>query len=155
LLRSFWAEYVNNYLRGGNEVMIGDASVIFTEDVQIKLSAALSVAALATPVLFTERLSNRLLATCLGFRDGSQLIAINARFKVDPELMAHTLVEEFVHAQQRLDGIDFAAQQQQYLYADRPFEQEAKRFATNILGYEPDAHDVLLLREQPQIVIAS
>jgi hypothetical protein len=151
----FWAEYVNNYLRGGNEIVIGDASAVFAEGVHSKLSDALSMAALATPVLFTERLSNRLLATCLGFRDGAQLIAINARFKVDPELMAHALVEEFVHAQQRLDGIDFVAQQQQYSYAERPFEQEAKRFATNLLGYDPDAYDVLLLREQPEIVIAS
>jgi hypothetical protein len=64
LLRSFWAEYVNNYLRGGDEVVIGDARVVFTETVLQNLSVTLSSEALATPVLFSERLGNRLLATC-------------------------------------------------------------------------------------------
>ncbi len=118
-----------------------------------RLSLTLSATALKTPVLFSERLSNRLLATSLGFRDGSQLIAINSRFKVDPELMAHTLVEEFVHSQQRLDGVDFVTQQQQFSYAERPYEVEAKRIATDVLNYEPGDYEIYLVREQPAELI--
>ena len=106
--------------------------------------------ALATPVLFTDYLSNRVLSVHLTLRDGSTFIAVNVRFKIDPETLAHTLVEEFVHAQQVLAGVDFAAERQQYPdYASRPYEQEAKRIAGEILGYIPEEYTVYLLREEP------
>ena len=55
-------------------------------------------------------------------------IAINARFKADPEMLTHTIVEEYAHAQQVLDGVDFEAQRRRFPnYADRPYEIEAKR----------------------------
>jgi hypothetical protein len=149
LQAAFWAAYVDRYLRGGDEVAIGDALFVFTAMTEQRLSLVLSPTALQTPVLFSERLSNRLLATSLGLRDGSQIIVINSWFKMDPELMTHTLVEEFVHAQQRLDEVDFAAQQQ-LPYAERPYEIEAKRIATMVLGYEPGDYETYLLREQPQ-----
>ena len=63
--------------------------------------------------------------------------------------MAHTLVEEFVHVQQIRDGVDFEALRLRFAYHERPYEQEAKRIATDVLGYEPDAYEVYLLREEP------
>lgn len=81
------------------------------------------------------------------------MVVINARCKADPEVLAHTLVEEFVHAQQRLNGVDFEAQRRQYAYRERPYEQEAKRIATETLGYEPDEFDTHLVREEPTGVL--
>lgn len=101
------------------------------------------------PVFFTEKLSNRVLAGCLRLQNGSHIIAINARFKADPEVLAHTLMEEFAHVQQIIEGIDFATQRRQLAYHERPYEQEAKRIAVEILGYEPDEYDAYLLREEP------
>jgi hypothetical protein len=86
--------------------------------------------------------------------DGSRIIAVNVRFKVDPELLAHALVEEFAHAQQVLDGVDFEAQRRQFPdYATRPYEQEAKRVASEILGYTPEGYAVQLLRDEPAGVL--
>jgi hypothetical protein len=153
LLRTFWAEYVSAYLRGGNEEVIGDARSVFTNGVLRSLQYVLSPEALSVPVLFTEQLSNRLFALCIGLRDRTQIIAINARFKVDPEVMAHTMAEEFVHAQQRIEGVDFEAQRRQFAYHERPYEQEAKQVATEILGYEPAEYENYLLREEPADLI--
>ena len=116
LRRSFWAEYVRAYLLGGDEQDIGDSKAVFTEMMLQRLKETLSAEALTTPVLFTEKLSNSTLAGCIGFRDRSQVIAINARCKADPELLAHTRVEEFVHAQQRLEGVDFENERRRLAY---------------------------------------
>lgn len=152
-MRTFWAEYVSIYLRGGNEEVIGDARSVFTDDILDRLQTALSPESLTVPVMFTEQLSNHILATCICFRDKTQIIAINARFKVDPEILAHTLVEEFAHVQQMLDGVDFETQRRQFTYQERPYEQEAKRIATEILGYEPDVYENYLLRDEPEDAI--
>ena len=151
--RTFWAEYVRAYLIGGTEENLGGAEFVFTKAVVHDLRTVLSSEALATPVLFTERLSDAALAVCIGFRDGTQMIAVNARFKADPEVMAHTLVEEFVHAQQRLNGVDFDSQRRNYAYHERPYEQKAKRTASEILGYDPQGYDIYLQREQPSDTI--
>jgi hypothetical protein len=132
----------------------GNAEQVFEEALLTKARATISAQALLAPVYFTELLSNRVLAACLTFRDSSHAIAINARFKVDPELMAHMIVEEFAHAQQIIDGVDFETQRQQYAYADRPYELGAKQIATDILGYDPGVeYDVSLVREEPEDVI--
>ena len=78
---------------------------------------------------------------------------MNARFRADPELIAHTLVEEYVHAQQRLDGVDFDVQRVRYSYSDRPYELQAKQVATDLLGYTPSDHTTILLREEPTNII--
>ena len=127
--------------------------MVFTAPLIASLKLYCSDQALSIPILFTERLSNRALAVCIGYRDGSQVIAVNSRFMADPELIAHTLVEEYVHAQQRLDGIDFEEQRAHYSYSDRPYEQQAKQVATDILGYAPYDNKTILLREEPPDII--
>jgi hypothetical protein len=62
--------------------------------------------------------------------------------------MAHALVEEFVHVQQQIDGTDFDGQRRQFAYDDRPYEIDAKRIATEVLGYVPDAYETVLLRDE-------
>ena len=79
----------------------------------------------------------------------ARLVAVNARFKIDPDVLTHTLLEEFAHTQQVLDGLDFEAQQRAFAYAERPYEQTAKQLATDILGYDPTDYDVFLLRDAP------
>jgi hypothetical protein len=149
LLRTFWMRYVSAYLRTGDDEPFGDASQIFTEPILTAMRNRLSMEVLTTSVFFTERLSNRILAARLHVRNSFFAIAINARFIIDPEVLAHALVEEFAHVQQTLDGIDFVTQREQFAYHERPYEQEAKQIATEILGYEPDAYDARLLRDEP------
>lgn len=150
LKRRFWGGYVRAYLTGGTEEIVGDATDVFGDAVLLRLQQVISAEALATPVVFTERLSNDVLAGCIGFRDNTQVIVINARFKADPEVIVHTIAEEFVHAQQRLDGVDFELQQTQFAYHERPYEIDAKRIATDIIGYEPRASQTILKREPPR-----
>jgi hypothetical protein len=149
LLQRFWARYVQARLAAGDDTPFGDARAVFERSVLIGLALHFDSEVLNTPVFFTDKLSNRTLAGCLMLRDGSCAIALNARFQVDPEVLAHTLVEEYAHAQQIRDGVDFEAQRQQFTYSKRPYEMEAKRLATDVLGYEPGTFDVLLLREEP------
>jgi hypothetical protein len=150
LLPTFFGAYIRARLLDGEDKQHGDASSVFEEALLSNLRRSLSAEALATPVLFTDQLSNRVLAVHLALRDGSTFIAVNVRMKIDPEMLAHTLVEEYVHAQQVLDGVDFAAQRQQFPdYASRPYEQEAKRIASELLGYTPEEYTVYLLREEP------
>ena len=78
-----------------------------------------------------------------------RLVVVNTRFRVDPDVMAHTLIEEFVHAQQTLDKVDFAAQRSQFAYNERPYEIEAKRIAAEILGYDPAEYETYLRRDEP------
>ena len=70
------------------------------------------------------------------------------RFKVDPDVLLHALVEEYVHSQQVFDKVDFEQQRAQFAYAERPYELEAKRIATEILGYDPDSYETYLVREE-------
>lgn len=91
----------------GDEDTVSGAMDVFEQPIISKLRVYLSEEALSTPLFFTDRMSNRILACCISLRNGSQIIAINSRFKVDPELIAYTLVEEFEHVQQMLDGVDF------------------------------------------------
>ena len=128
----------------------GEASTVFEDVLLLKLRSVLSTEALETPVYFSDSLSNRVLAVHLTLQKGLRQIIVNVRFKMDPELLAHTLIEEYVHAQQVLDDVDVAGQCQQFPnYEDRPYEQEAKRIATEMLGYNPKEYEVLLVREEP------
>ena len=128
--------------------------MVFEDGTLANLAQHLSAEALATTVMFTDRLSNRVLAVHLTLRDGSSLIAVNARFKIDPELMAHTLVEEYVHAQQILNGVDFASQRQQFPdYEARPYERDAKALASDLLGYTPAGFQTVLIRDEPALVL--
>ena len=149
----FWGAYVNAYYFGGNEEPIGNANAVFSPGACAALENRLGPETLAVPVLFSDRLSNRSLANNIAFKNGSQCIVINARFRTDPEILAHSLVEEFAHAWQRLNNVDFDAQSSQFAYADRPYEIEAKRIATEILGYEPGDYDTYIQREEPEGVL--
>jgi hypothetical protein len=103
--------------------------------------------------MFAERLSNRLLAACIRLRSGARLIAINARFSVDPEVLTHTLIEKYIHAQQMENGVDFVGQRHRYSYAERPYEIQAKALGDELLGFAPDAFDTLLLRDEPATLL--
>ena len=151
--QGFWGAYVNAYFLGGSGEPIGDAHSVISEAVCTALQSRLGSETLAIPVLFTERLSNRVLAGNFALKDGSQRIVINARFKVDPKIMAHMIVEEFAHAWQREQGVDFAAQRSQLAYDERPYEIEAKRIATEILGYDPDAYETYIQRDEPEGIL--
>ena len=135
-------------LLSGEEQPFGDAGTIFTEPILADMRKRFHSEVLTTQVYFTEKLSNRVLAACLVLGE-SCIIAINARFKADPETLAHTLLEEFTHVHQVYEGVDFEAQRSAFAYTDRPYEVEAKRIATEILGYEPGDYDVYLIREEP------
>jgi hypothetical protein len=154
LQRDFFKEYLSSRMRDGADREIENASAVFEGQMLATLRQRLSPSALATPIVFTEKLSNRVLAIHVLHEEGTGTIAINARFKVDPEVLAHALVEEYAHAQQVLDGVDFAAQRQQFPdYASRPYEQEAKRLASELLGYAPEEYTVYLLREETSGVL--
>jgi hypothetical protein len=150
LQRAFFAEYVRAYLQDGNDKEVGDAYAIFEGETLQDLQRILGEEALQTQVVFTDNLSNRNIAIHLTLNEEISLIAVNARFKFDPEILAHALVEEFAHAQQVHDKIDFASQRRQYAYADRPYEIEAKQIATDVLGYEADYYESYLMREEPE-----
>jgi hypothetical protein len=68
--------------------------------------------------------------------------------KVDPEYLAHTLVEELKHVQQIADGVDFASERH-LPYDVRRYELEARRFATEALGYEPFTDEAVKRRPEP------
>ena len=150
LQRDFFKEYLHAHLLGGNDRKIADAFAIFEGETLAKLRQRLSPEALATPLRFTDRLTNRRLAAHLTYQDGTRFIVFNARYRADPEQIAHTLIEEYVHAQQTLDGVDTTAQKRQYVYGERPYEQEAKQIATEILGYDAEEHVPNLRREEPE-----
>ena len=152
-VKTFWGAYVEAYVRGGDGESIGDARAVFSEAICAALQARLSAETLKVFVLFSEQLINRLLAGSVSLQDGSQCVVINSRFKVDPEILAHTIVEEFVHAWQRIEKVGFAAQSIEFAYADRPYEIEAKRIATEILGYAPDEYEPYIRREEPDGVL--
>ena len=122
---------------------------VFRPDALASLQARLSLEALMTPVVLTDRLSNRVLAVHLTHTDATRRIAVNARFKIDPDILTHTLLEEFAHTQQVLERLDFETQRRAFAYSERPYELAAKQLATDILGYDPTDYEVFLLREEP------
>jgi hypothetical protein len=151
LSKSFFLDYLKGLLQGGAEQQIGIAADVFEGEALQRAFATTSQEALNTPIILTDRISDRALALMATSSnpDFPRLILVNTRFKVDPEVLAHTMAEEIVHAQQALDGVDVEAQKASYAYADRPYEQEAKAKATLIVGYEPNAFDVLKRRVVP------
>lgn len=52
-----------------------------------------------------------------------------------------------------LDKVDFAAPRSQFAYDERPYEIEAKRIATEILGYNPDEYAPVIRREEPEGIL--
>ena len=153
LQRGFFRTYIQAYFLGGEDREVGSAYKVFTDDALQSLRRYLHEDALAAPVLFTDNLSNRVLAIYSSEGETARHIAVSARFRIDPDVMAHLVIEEFVHAQQVLDGVDFAAQRSQFAYDERPYEIEAKRIATEILGYEPDVYETYIRRDEPDGVL--
>jgi hypothetical protein len=149
LYPGFWRRYLRATTIGGDGEPFGDASVIFSPNSLALFSQSLRPGAFSTPVLFTELLSNRTLAGYIIIPDAQDVIAINARLRVDPELLTHALLEEFVHAHQIIEGLDYAKQQVDFPYEDRPYELEAKALATSLLGWEPDERTLSQLRPVP------
>ena len=149
LQREFFVLYLHARILDRDDRTVADAMQVFHPDALVLLQQRLSAEALRTAIVLTDRLSNRVLAVHLTRVNGTRLIAINTRFQVDPDLLAHTLLEEFAHTQQVLDGVDFAAQRQAFAYAERPYEQAAKQLATDLMGYDPGNYEVFLLRDEP------
>jgi hypothetical protein len=149
--KSFFLDYLRGTLYGGDEQEIGTAADIFEGDAWQRALEETSREALGTPVLLTDRMSDRTLAGYVTTSNPTipRAILINTRFKVDPEVLAHALAEEVVHAQQDIDGVDFVGQKAAYAYADRPYEQDAKARATRIVGYEPENYADYKRREVP------
>ena len=105
----FYEIYREAVFRGGRDEEFADASAVFAEEALQALRDYASEEALTTPpILLTENLSNRVLAVHMTGKPGVSLIAVNTRFRVDPDVIAHTLMDEFAHAQQTLDNVDFA-----------------------------------------------
>ena len=98
-------------------------------------------------------MSNKVLAACIEFWDKTQLIGINARLKCDPEVLAHALIEEFAHANQRIEGVNFEEERRQFAYDERPYEIEAKRIATSALSYAPEDYETVVKRDEPDGIL--
>ena len=140
--------HLSAVLKGGADNEFGFARDVFEGDALARLREQVTEEALNTPVIFTDNLSDRTLAALLRLRDGSCVIVVNVRFRVDPEDLAHAILEEIAHSQQVLDGVDFESQQH-LPYAGRPYEKQAKVLARKVLGYKPTTHHAMLRREQP------
>lgn len=148
--REFFSRYIRAYAVGGGDDEIGDSTAIFEPAFLQILRTQLSEHALETEVVLTDLLTNRRFAVMITMKNEQRVIAVNARFKADPEMLAHALVEEYAHAQQVLDRVDFEEQRRQYPdYNDRPYEQQAKQLATDLLGYPLDDYDVYIRRNEP------
>jgi hypothetical protein len=154
LRRDFFAKYILAYLQGGEDNVIGDAIDVFEVTYLSTLRTQLRIDALETKVVLTDRLSNRVLGTFLKMGEHERAIAINARFKMDPEMLLHTLLEEYAHAQQAIDNLDFAEQRRLFPnYSERPYEIAAKRLAEELSGYALDDYDTYLRREAPNGIL--
>ena len=149
LRRDFYGTYLQARYVAAEDTELPNAEAVFTPEGIRQLRQHLTDTALQTPVVLTERLSNRVLAVHLVQNHVERFVVVNARIKVDPDVLAHTLVEEYVHSQQVLDRVDFERQRQQFAYYERPYEQEAKRIATEILGYSPDDFEFFPMRAEP------
>lgn len=153
LLPDFYRIYLHARLLDGEDKLLSNAHAVFCVEGLRRLRSYFNEAALNTPVVLTERLSNRVLAVHLAENPSTRIIAVNTRFRIDPDVLAHLLLEEFAHSQQMLDGTDFEAQRHQFAYDERPYEQEAKRIATEILGYNPADFIHYLVRDEPDGVL--
>ena len=153
LRRDFYGKYLQaRYVVGENQVL-PDAAAVFTSKGIQHLRQHLTEEALQAPVVLTERLSNRVLAAHLVQNFVERFIVVNMRFKVDPDVLAHTLIEEYVHSQQVLNKVNFEHQKQQFAYQERPYEVEAKRIASEILGYDTNTYDTYQIREEPSQIL--
>jgi len=148
LRRDFYGVYLRHRYADREDLELADATSVFTPEGLRQLRDYLTEDALKAPVIFTEHLSNRVLAVHLVQNTVERIVVLNMRFKVDPDVLVHALIEEYAHSQQVLDGIDFAQQRAQFAYAERPYELDAKRIATTILGYDPDIYETYLIREE-------
>lgn len=149
LRRDFFTLYLQARLMNGEDRTVAVASFVFTPEALSLLRSRLSEEALATEVTLTDRMSNRVLAVHLTTKSGVRVIAVNARFRVDPDVLTLALLEEFAHAQQVIDGVDFETQRQEFPYAERPYEQEAKQFAMELLDADTAEYAVYIVREEP------
>jgi hypothetical protein len=148
LRRDFYRVYLQARYAAGEDQELADAASVFTPEGMRQLREHITEEALKARVVLTERLSNRVLAVHLVQNAGERFVVLNMRFKVDPDVLVHTLIEEYVHSQQVLDKIDFEKERVEFPYAERPYELEAKRIATAILGYDPDGYETYLMREE-------
>ena len=154
--KSFFTLWLNAHLQNSykqDEWELGVAEDVFEGETLVKLKSKVSNKALQTPLVGTDRWSNRSGVACLQLASGvesrTSIIVINTRFRFDAEYLAHALIEEIAHTQQRIDGVDFEAQQVRFVYEERPYEQEAKQMATDILGYDATEHEPTCVREEP------
>lgn len=148
LRRDFYRVYLQARYAAGEDIELVEATSVFTTEGIEQLCSYISEEALKAPVVLTERLSNRVLAVHLVQNATERFVVLNMRFKVDPDVLVHALIEEYVHSQQVLDEVDFALQRAQFAYAERPYELEAKRIATELLGYNPDNYETYLIRDE-------
>jgi hypothetical protein len=151
--KAFFVDWLEAHLKqrsGDEERELCHAKEVFEETILNRLRARVGEEALQTRIVGTDDFSNRIGTVCISLQDGSCLIAINTRFQFDAEHLAHALIEEMVHVQQTLEGVDFSEQRQTYAYVDRPYEREAKQIATAILGYDASEHVPLMKRPEPQ-----
>ena len=153
LRRDFYGAYLQARYMGGEDAELPNAAAVFTSEGIQQLLQHITEAALQAPLVLTERLSNRVLAVHLVQNLVERFVVVNARIKVDPDVLAHTLIEEYVHSQQVLDKVDFERQKQQFAYHERPYEQDAKRIATEILGYSPEDYKTFLMRREPDCIL--
>jgi hypothetical protein len=152
--KAFFVDWLEAHLKqrpGDEERELGQAKDVFEEPILNRLRARAGEETLQTHIVGTDDFSNRIGTVCIRLQDASCLIAINTRFQFDAEHLAHALIEEIVHVQQTLEGVDFTAQRQTYAYADRPYEREAKQIATAILGYDASEHIPLMKRPEPKM----
>jgi hypothetical protein len=136
LRRELFQSYLRAYLQRGPDAEFDPIRTAFTDTIVARLADRLSSATLDTPFLFTGDLPDRVFAWAIAFSDGSAVVAVNARMTVDPEFLAHALVEEVVRIQQIHNSVDFEGERR-LPYAARTYEIAAKHLATEVLGYEP------------------
>jgi hypothetical protein len=125
---------------------------MFMGETLSRLETCVSEQALDTPVQLTEYLSDQTFAAHAETTNPHipRVILVNTRWRLDPEEFLHAMIEETVHAQQALDGVDTAAQKAAYPYQERPYEKEAKQRASDILGYTPEIHSASRIRPEPE-----
>ena len=153
LRRDFYSVYLQARHVAGEDKELPDAASVFTLEGIQQLQQYLTTQALEAPVVLTDRLSNRVLAVHLVQNHVERFVVVNLRFKVDPDILAHALIEEYVHSQQVLDNIDFEQEKRLFAYRERPYEVEAKRIASEILGYDPTTYETYLMREAPSGIL--
>ena len=105
LRRDFYRVYLQARSIAGEDRELPDAASVFAVEGMRQLREHITEEALKAPVVLTERLSNRVLAVHLVQNAVERFVVLNVRFKVDPDVLAHALVEEYVHSQQVLDNL--------------------------------------------------